>query len=360
MINWGTVPLGSVLPFHFPSYDGTTGASEAISGLAVTDIEIYKGTTVTQRSSDAGYALIDTDGIDIDGMVGANGFSVDTGDNTDAGFFVAGSFYIVWVASITADGQTVNFIAGSFRLCVAENTAGTPVIDVGRISNDATAADNAESFFDGTGYAGTGNVIPTVTTLTGHTAQTGDTFARIGAPAGASVSADVAAVKVDTAAILVDTGTTLDGKIDTIDTNVDSILDDTGTAGVVIVDGGITTAKFGAGAIDAAAVAADAVAEIADGVWDEAKSGHTTAGTFGESFNGVVSFTAQTGSTTTDIITGLTEATNDHYNGRTVVFTSGVCAGQAATITDYVGATKTLVVGAMTDAPANGDKGVIV
>lgn len=36
---------------------------------------------------------------------------------------------------------------------------------------------------------------------------TGDIFARIGAPAGASVSADVAAIKVDTAAILVDTGT---------------------------------------------------------------------------------------------------------------------------------------------------------
>jgi hypothetical protein len=45
------------------------------------------------------------------------------------------------------------------------------------------------------------------------TAQTGDAFARLGAPAGASVSADVAAVKVDTAAILVDTGTTLDARI---------------------------------------------------------------------------------------------------------------------------------------------------
>jgi hypothetical protein len=44
-------------------------------------------------------------------------------------------------------------------------------------------------------------------------AQTGDNFARLGAPAGASVSADVAAVKVDTAAILVDTGTTLDARI---------------------------------------------------------------------------------------------------------------------------------------------------
>jgi hypothetical protein len=36
-------------------------------------------------------------------------------------------------------------------------------------------------------------------------AMTGDAYARLGAPAGASVSADVAAMKVDTAAILVDT-----------------------------------------------------------------------------------------------------------------------------------------------------------
>ncbi len=37
------------------------------------------------------------------------------------------------------------------------------------------------------------------------TAQTGDSFARLGAPAGASVSADVAAVKVDTAAVKLQT-----------------------------------------------------------------------------------------------------------------------------------------------------------
>lgn len=71
-------------------------------------------------------------------------------------------------------------------------------VDTTALSGDGTAADNAESFFDGTGYAGTNNVIPTVTTLTGHTAQTGDNYARLGTPAGASISADIAAVKTDT------------------------------------------------------------------------------------------------------------------------------------------------------------------
>lgn len=53
--------------------------------------------------------------------------------------------------------------------------------------------------------------------------QTGDSFARLGAPAGASVSADIATIDGNVDAILVDTGTTLDGKINTIDTEVAAI-----------------------------------------------------------------------------------------------------------------------------------------
>jgi hypothetical protein len=49
-----------------------------------------------------------------------------------------------------------------------------------------------------------------VNTLAGHTAQTGDSFARLGAPAGASVSADIAQIDTEVGDILVDTSTTLD------------------------------------------------------------------------------------------------------------------------------------------------------
>jgi len=78
-------------------------------------------------------------------------------------------------------------------------------VDAVEISSDAAAADNAELAFDGTGYGFTGCTMPTVTTLTGHTPQTGDNYARLGAPAGASVSADIAAVKSETASIVADT-----------------------------------------------------------------------------------------------------------------------------------------------------------
>lgn len=311
-----SVPAGDVLPIFFSTYSGTTGASITMTGLAVTDIEIYKDGGTTQRASDAGYTLLDTDGIDVDGITGIHGFSIDTGDNTDAGFYTVGAWFHVVVSAVTVDGQTVSFIAAAFRLMAAEAVAAKPKVDVDawlgtaaatptvagvpevdlthlagsavdqsgglinanvkQVSGDATAADNAEAFFDGTGYAGTNNVIPTVTTLTNApsdssgvttllsrvpsgiftgitslaqwlgliagkqtgnstartelratgagsgtfdettdsveairdnmgTAQTGDTYARLGAPAGASVSADVAAVKAQTAAIETDT-----------------------------------------------------------------------------------------------------------------------------------------------------------
>lgn len=75
---------------------------------------------------------------------------------------------------------------------------------------------------------------------------------------------------------------------------------------------------------------------------------------------GGVPLTIITGSSTSVIATNLTEATNDHYNGRTLTFTSGALAGQSAEITDYNGATKELTVSVLTEAPTNGDTAVIV
>ena len=81
---------------------------------------------------------------------------------------------------------------------------------------------------------------------------TGDVFGRLGAPAGASVSADVAAVKSDTAAVLVDTG----------------------TSGVIVATNSDKTGYSLASAPPTAAA-------IADAVWDEASAGHTDAGKAG-------------------------------------------------------------------------------
>lgn len=279
----GDFELGKTIFFPFCTYNAA-GASVTITGLAVTDIEIFKGASITQRSSDAGYALVDTDGIDIDGITGLHGFTIDTSDNTDAGFFAAGNDYTVVVSTITADSQTVTFIAGRFSLinragslslidsgtaaAIADGTitlrsghgitnaasilvvlsSGTNakgksriatysgsgdvfnvspawnangettpsgtiiyqvyplplastsdpiavnVTQIGGVAQSVTdLKDFADTGYDPVAHKVTGVVLAdTVTTYTGNTPQTGDAFARLGAPAGASVSADIA------------------------------------------------------------------------------------------------------------------------------------------------------------------------
>lgn len=135
-IHLGDVPANSTLYIPFASYN-SAGASVALTGLAATDIEIYKNGSVTQRASDAGYALLDTDGIDFDSLTGINGFSIDLSDNTDAGFYSVGGFYWVVVSSVTIDSQTVNFIAATFRIVPAESSAGVPKVDVSHYGGSA-------------------------------------------------------------------------------------------------------------------------------------------------------------------------------------------------------------------------------
>lgn len=100
---------------------GNSRESITQSGLLVTDVEIYKNASMTQRSSDAGYTLIDTDGIDVDGATGCHGISIDLGNNSDAGFFARGNDYMVLVNAVTINNQTVSFCAAIFSI---ENRAG--------------------------------------------------------------------------------------------------------------------------------------------------------------------------------------------------------------------------------------------
>lgn len=269
MIDFGPVPAGAVLPIPFTTYGKTNGESITVSGLAVTDIEVYKGISMTQRSSDAGYALMDTDGIDIDGVTGFHGFSIDLGDNTDAGFYAVGSFYTVLVSSVTVDGQTVTFIAATFRIIAAD--------------------------------------------------QTGDSFARLGAPAGASIAADLLAI---------------DNFVD----GLEATLADA-TFGLAALETLVDELESRVTAALATALQAHALG-VGRGVVDALST--TTAVIF-KTVNGAAA-----------------SAVNDFYNNRHLVFTSGALALQACSITDYTGASKTATVPALTSAPADNDTFVIV
>ena len=128
MIDFGTVRPGTMLYVPFCTYDSNDPtASVTMTGLATTDIEIYKDGSMTQRGSDNGYALLDTDGIDIDSVTGLHGFSVDLADNSTAGFYAAGSQYWIVVSSITVDAGTINFIAATFRIGIQDAVLNTTI-----------------------------------------------------------------------------------------------------------------------------------------------------------------------------------------------------------------------------------------
>lgn len=117
MLNLGIVRPGQTIYIPFQTFDSNDpSASVTITGLATTDIEVYKDGGTTQRASDAGFALLDTDGIDFDGTTGIHGISIDLADNTTAGFYAAGSQYWVVIASITVDAATVNLVAARFTI----------------------------------------------------------------------------------------------------------------------------------------------------------------------------------------------------------------------------------------------------
>lgn len=160
-------------------------------------------------------------------------------------------------------------------------------------------------------FTGTGAVPATAQVFTDFP-QTGDAYDRLGAPAGASVSADVAAVKTQTAAIETDTqdiqsrlpASLVSGRMDS---SVGAMAANTLTASALAADA-VTEIQTGlATASDLATVASyidtevaaikaktdnlpaspaatgdiPSAATIAGAVWDEAYAGHLTAGTFG-------------------------------------------------------------------------------
>lgn len=75
---------------------------------------------------------------------------------------------------------------------------------------------------------------------------------------------------------------------------------------------------------------------------------------------GTVTNSGHTPTTTAFKASDITEATDDHFIGRVVIFTSGALLRQASVITDYTGSTSVYTVAAMTEAPANSDTFVIV
>lgn len=176
------------------------------------------------------------------------------------------------VASQTIGAQMVSASDGSAFTStvsvVVTGDAGTQSAGGGTVVHEGNgyhsyAPTQAETNFDHIAFTftGTGAIPATIQVYTTFP-QTGDNFARLGAPAGASVSADVAAVKAQTAAIETDTQD-IQARLPAALTGAGNIKADalvvSDKTGYAIGTGGIAAAAFAAGAIDAAAIAANAI-----------------------------------------------------------------------------------------------------
>lgn len=287
------IPLDEVVYFDVITSTPSTGAAvdaDSTPTFAVyeeaTDTDIGVGGNLTKRTSLTGnYRGSFT-------ASAANGFEV-------------GKWYSV-IASATVGAVAGKCRALGFRCAAAENTAGFRTVDTAKWNNLATVAlplipttagrtlDVSAGGEAGVDWANVGsqstsvnlsatttNLVNTVTTYTGNTVQTGDTYALANGVNG------FVATKADTAAILVDTnelqtdwvdGGRLDlildarasqASVNTIDDFIDSeittILSDLGTiyTAVIAVDNFVDT-EIGTIITDIAAVKSDTAAILID------------------------------------------------------------------------------------------------
>lgn len=202
--------LADTLHFAFTTRSFTTGAPTVLAGTPV--VSAYENADLTQIT--AGITL----GVDHDGVVGLNMLTIVA---SGANGFEAGKDYNLVITTGTVGGvSVVGETVGRFtlsrsaaRTVLGAAGAGLTALGDARIANlDATVSSRMATYAQPTGFlAAAFPIDPADQSLV--IAATDAIMSRIGAPAGASASADIAAVKADTAAILVDTGTTLDARI---------------------------------------------------------------------------------------------------------------------------------------------------
>lgn len=370
----GIVQPGTTLYIPFHTFDSNDpSASATLTGLAVTDIEIYKDGSVTQRASDAGYALLDTDGIDFDATTGIHGISVDLADNTTAGFYASGSQYWVVIASVTVDAATVNFVLCTFRIgypgarlnttiaTLASQTSFT--LTVGPAEDNALNGcyclihDVASAVQQGhaiiSAYTGASKTV-TLAAGTTFTAAATDNIAIMGmAPLQPTVAArtlDVSAggeAGVDWANVGTQ-GSTVNLTATTVATVTTTTTATTATNVTTVnglAAGVITAASIATGAIDADALAADAGAEIASAVWDMDATAHQTGGTFGQAIGDPGADTNTIFKATVTDATGATVGV-DVVDLKTQVGTAGAGLSNIGTIATVTN---------LTNAPTSGD-----
>ena len=201
--------------------DGASITRSTDGTLKIFKTNATAATWATERTSLAGVTQLE----DFD-ATGMHSVYIDLSDNTDAGFYAAGNEYQVAIVGAVVDTKTVNVVLASFSIeraggilaLLKDGTSGLAALETlvddletrlgtpSNLGSGATVAANLvdiEAQTDDIGIAGVG--LTAITTKTDALptdpadesliiAATDAIMTRLGAPAGASVSADVAGV----------------------------------------------------------------------------------------------------------------------------------------------------------------------
>ena len=227
-------------------------------------------------------------------------------------------------------GSWIQFTSGNINGQVRLITGFVPASDTITFSPAVTQAVATQTY--SLLAAADIDLVNTVSTLTGHTAQTGDSFARIGAPVAASISADIAVVDLNVDQIetaVIDNAAGADVAADIIALKAETVL-------IVADTNELQTDWADAGRLDAILDARMAEASInttggaVDTVTTVTNNGNYTTGT------------SDSGTTTTMVDAARTEGDTDYWAGDWIQFTSGNISGQTRLITAFTTASDTI------------------
>jgi len=367
MASFDEAKLTSTLRGSFSTYNPTSGANKnADSTPTALVYKLSDGTTLA--------ATVTVTNI----TTGIYRFSVGV---TTANGFAAGEYYELWVtAAVTGDttvtqsAPIINFKATTNDVDALSTLTQTQVTGGAYAINNASFAFNAGLDFTTTQKAATLARVTLNDTTTTNTDMRGTDNAALAATALSTTQwTNTLATNIGTTNTTVATNldATVSGRMATY-TQPTGFLAATFPATVasttnITAASGITVSSINANVVNASALAADAVAEIADGIWDEATSGHTTAGTYGGRI------VRATNSNVEVQITGSNHVAADVHAFQTDVIDSSAIAASAVTeiqsglataanlliVSDGVGFLTSVLMGTISDAGTAGETYVI-
>jgi hypothetical protein len=126
----GDFATGKTIHCLFTTNAADGSAVAPSTGFESADVILYKDGSATQRTSQAGWTMTSP----FDAITGLHLLSIDTSDNTDAGFYASGHDYTLVLSpdTETVDGKTVVAVIGRFSI---ENRSPLRPATAGRTLN---------------------------------------------------------------------------------------------------------------------------------------------------------------------------------------------------------------------------------